>query len=83
DNANVLFEAGMFHALMNDASAVPAAWIPVREKPPPPIPFDFATLRILEVERLQDGTFNHDTFKNELETRLESLLTEEIEAVKE
>ncbi|NEP18942.1 MAG: GAF domain-containing protein, partial [Leptolyngbya sp. SIO4C1] len=42
DNANVLFEAGMFHALMNDASAVPAAWIPVREKPPPPIPFDFA-----------------------------------------
>jgi hypothetical protein len=38
DNPNVIFEAGMLHALINSPDAPPSGWIPVREddSPPPP-----------------------------------------------
>lgn len=74
DNPNVLFEAGMLHALCNDPKAHPQAWIPIREcasscSTPP---FDFASERILVVPRVK-SMFNKDSFIAELEKRLEKL----------
>lgn len=75
DNENVLFEAGMIHALVQDAGAVPRGWIPVREEPPPNIPFDFSPIRILVVDRLpKTRKLNEDAFRTDLRARLQALL---------
>lgn len=73
DNPNVLFEAGMLHALTNDPSTSPIAWIPIREDSHK-IPFDFASERILIVPRLADKKINEDMFKSELESRISSII---------
>lgn len=75
DNANVLIEAGMLHVLSQHDQSSAAAWIPVREQEPPPIPFDFIAQRILTVPRLQSGELNEKLFVEQLRKRIESLLT--------
>ncbi len=78
DNSNVLFEAGMMQALTNSASAQPKAWIPIREKESPDIPFDIAAERILVVERTDDGVFNKGDFIKSLRARVNTLIGEEL-----
>lgn len=73
DNHNVVFEAGMLHALTNSADAQPAGWIPIREKDSPPAPFDFAAERILEVVRTGTGDVA-PRFEQDLRRRLNALL---------
>ncbi len=74
DNPNVVFEAGMLQALTNSPNAPPTGWIPVREKSSPDVPFDFATERILTVERFQNDELNVPSFQDKLEVRVASLL---------
>jgi hypothetical protein len=73
DNPNVVFEAGMLHALTNAVDAPPTGWIPIREKGSPPAPFDFAAERILEVARNVEGHVAA-RFANDLRRRLNALL---------
>jgi hypothetical protein len=73
DNHNVVFEAGMLHALTNAADAPPAGWIPIREKDSPPAPFDFASERIVEVVRTETGDVA-PRFEQDLRRRLNALL---------
>ncbi|MBA3967529.1 MAG: hypothetical protein H0X47_17485 [Nitrospirales bacterium] len=68
DNPNVLFEAGMLHALANDPLAEPTKWIPIRENAEN-IPFDFSTERILVVPR-NEGVFIEQLFEGELREML-------------
>src|SRR5215831_16620760 len=77
DNANVVFEAGMFQSLTNPAATDhPTGWIPVREPHPlsPPPPFDFAQQRMIIVERLTDNQPNLDRLRADLKARIENLL---------
>jgi hypothetical protein len=77
DNANVVFEAGMFQSLTNPAATdAPTGWIPVRESPKlcPPPPFDFAQQRMIIVERIADNKPNLDTLQAHLKDRIETLL---------
>jgi hypothetical protein len=77
DNANVIFEAGMFQSLTNPAATDhPIGWIPVRESPPlsPPPPFDFAQQRMIIVQRLADNKPNVDRLRADLRERIEGLL---------
>ncbi len=74
DNSNVLFEAGMLHALTNDPeSNDPVAWIPIRENNGSKIPFDFSTERVLIVPRNTDRTLNTEKFRDELKKRIMAL----------
>jgi hypothetical protein len=77
DNANVIFEAGMFQALTNPAATDdPTGWIPVRESPTlcPPPPFDFAQQRMIIVQRLADNKPNLNKLRADLKERIEKLL---------
>ncbi len=52
DNPNVVFEAGMFHAMTSEKlSPEPVRWIPIREEMSGSIPFDFAHQRIIVIKR--------------------------------
>jgi hypothetical protein len=73
DNPNVLFEAGMFHALTSDSEGQ-TRWLPIREKNAPPIPFDFATDRMLVVPRQNNSYLNEQSFRNAFRKHLNSLL---------
>jgi len=73
DNPNVVFEAGMLHALTNAADAPPSGWIPIRERDSPAAPFDFASERILEVARTTTGDVA-SRFESDLRRRLNALL---------
>lgn len=73
DNPNVVFEAGMFHALTSDQQGQ-TRWIPIREKGVTPAPFDFAHDRMLMVPRDDQARLNTQKFRTELTKRLESLL---------
>ncbi|CAM1342409.1 hypothetical protein [Tenacibaculum amylolyticum] len=74
DNANVLFEAGMFHALSNkDIANEPVFWIPIREKHNEKIPFDFAHERIIEVQRNQDNSLQEKKLKLSIINRLKEI----------
>ena len=54
DNPNVVFEAGMFHAMTSDnLSKEPVRWIPIREAKSGKKPFDFAHQRIIEIRRIK------------------------------
>lgn len=55
DNPNVLFEAGMLHALTNRPVGPPRGWIPIREANSPVTPFDFASERMIIVHRDAQG----------------------------
>lgn len=72
DNQNVLFEAGMMHALTH-SSRVMRAWIPVREKDSPAPAFDFAAERMVEVPRTRDGQVDAAEFETRIRRRLERL----------
>jgi hypothetical protein len=74
DNANVLFEAGMLHALANATGSPPSSWIPIREKDSPPAPFDFSHERILEVPRSGDTGDVASNFEIDLHRRVNTLL---------
>jgi hypothetical protein len=79
DNPNVVFEAGMLHARTSadetDKSGEPCGWIPIREAKSVPAPFDFSTLRTLQVPRIRNGALNEESFKSELRQRMKSLLS--------
>jgi len=75
DNANVVFEAGMFQSLTNpDATDDLIGWIPVRELKSPPPPFDFAQQRMIVIPRLGDNKLNKEKLRYELKARIEKLL---------
>lgn len=75
DNENVVFEAGMLHALTSSGHATPTGWIPVREASSPPAAFDFAQERMIIVRRVgRDGRPNLDALRAELVERIEALL---------
>jgi Predicted nucleotide-binding protein containing TIR-like domain len=74
DNPNVLFEAGMLHSLTNSPVGTPSGWIPIREKQSPRIPFDFATERILLIERSPDGELMEERFRASLRSKVNALL---------
>lgn len=76
DNANVLFEAGMMHALTHSGGRM-RAWIPIRETASPKVPFNFVTERAIEVPRHEDGRVNEHELSVVLEKRLEHLLGEQ------
>ena len=73
DDANVVFEAGMLHALTNAPESEPSGWIPIRERESSPAPFDFATERILMVTRTETGDVA-ERFQLELKRRVGTLL---------
>lgn len=79
DNPNVLFEAGMFqmaHQLRDDASDYDAArWIPVRENMDitTPLPFDFASDRILTIPRV-DGEVDVEKFTEQIRKAVKDLI---------
>ena len=77
DNPNVIFEAGMLHALINTPDAPPSGWIPVREDDSPPAPFDFADQRIERVPRDQDGKVDEERFRMQMRRRMTALLKED------
>ena len=72
DNPNVVFEAGMLHALTNAPDAEPSGWIPIRERESSHAPFDFATERILMVARTETGDVA-ERFQSELKRRVTAL----------
>lgn len=78
DNANVVFEAGMLHALTSANEAAdgsePAGWIPIRELDSPPAPFDFAAERTVYVPRWETGELNDSRFRDLLAARVQKLL---------
>jgi hypothetical protein len=76
DNQNVLFEAGMLHALTVLSIHERSGWIPLREAQSPPPPFDFAGDRIEVVPRTGDGRLNEELFRARLGARLRRLLGE-------
>ena len=73
DNPNVIFEAGMLHALVNAPEAPPSGWIPVREDDSPDAPFDFADQRIERVPR-DSGQVNEERLSGQIRRRLAALL---------
>jgi hypothetical protein len=73
DNPNVIFEAGMLHALVNAPDAPPSGWIPVREDDSPDAPFDFADQRIERVPR-DEGQVNEERLSAQIQRRLAALL---------
>jgi hypothetical protein len=79
DNPNVLFEAGMLHSLTNSPVGTPSAWIPIREKKSPRIPFDFASERILFIERNHDGELMEERFRADLRGKMKALLRNDLE----
>ena len=74
DNLNVVFEAGMLHALTNASTGTPKKWIPVREPQSPATPFDFASERTIIVSRLANGALNEELFARDLRERLAAAL---------
>jgi hypothetical protein len=74
DNPNVLFESGMLHSLTNSPVGTPSGWIPIREKQSPRIPFDFASERILLIERSRDGKLMTEQFRASLRGKVNALL---------
>jgi hypothetical protein len=77
DNPNVIFEAGMLHALINAPDAPPSGWIPVREEDSPPAPFDFADQRIERVPRDADGQVLEERFRAQIHRRVTALLRDD------
>lgn len=76
DNPNVLFEAGMFHALVNDRDedTLTKDWILIRErKSMEKTPFDFAHERIIWVERNGKGAIKKQAFLDDLTKTIEKL----------
>jgi hypothetical protein len=80
DNPNVVFEAGMLHARTGSNESgdggEPTGWIPIRELDSPPAPFDFAAERTVQVPRRSDGSVNEDRLRDDLRTRVGTLLGE-------
>jgi hypothetical protein len=78
DNPNVLFEAGMLHALSSTNASTdigePAGWIPVREADSPPAPFDFAAERTVTVPRSERGEQDDGRLRAILTQRVHRLL---------
>jgi hypothetical protein len=78
DNPNVVFEAGMLHALTSANTAAsgaePSGWIPMREADSPPAPFDFAAERTIEIPRTGNGEVNEGRLATILEERVSRLL---------
>jgi hypothetical protein len=78
DNPNVVFEAGMLHALTSanaaTTAAEPSGWIPLREADSPPPPFDFAAERTIEIPRSGNGELNEGRLAQILEERVTRLL---------
>ena len=77
DNPNVIFEAGMLHALINAPDAPPSGWIPVREDDSPPAPFDFADQRIERVPRDEQGQVVEERFRAQMHRRITALLRDD------
>lgn len=75
DNSNVVFEAGMFHALTSSEDGK-SCWIPIREDKSSSAPFDFATERMLIVKRDAKHKLDVKQFKDDFQKRLESLVQE-------
>jgi hypothetical protein len=84
DNPNVVFEAGMLHALTSanagSTDAEPSGWIPMREGDSPPAPFDFAAERTLQVPRSANGALNEERLASMLQARILKLLGEAVES---
>ena len=77
DNPNVIFEAGMLHALINAPDSPPSGWIPVREEDSPPAPFDFADQRIEKVPRDPDGQVIAERLRAQMHRRIVALLRDD------
>lgn len=75
DNQNVIFEAGMLHALTYTQQ--PGGWIPVREHDSPDAPFDIRNLQMVLVPRGDDGRLNVERFHSDLRARIAQLAGEE------
>jgi Predicted nucleotide-binding protein containing TIR-like domain len=77
DNSNVVFEAGMLHALTNSADNEPRGWIPIREEDSSPPPFDFSAERIQYVPRTRHGEMNESRFREQLRRWINTLLQQD------
>lgn len=75
DNPNVIFEAGMLHALAALSAQERSGWIPIREEKSQPTPFDFAGERIEVVPRGAGDRLNEAKFRARLRARLQNLLS--------
>ena len=76
DNPNVIFEAGMLHALVNAPDAPPSGWVPVREGDSPEAPFDFADQRIERVPR-DEGQVDEEKLRTQIQRRLAALVKDD------
>ena len=75
DNPNVVFEAGMFHALTSNQKGR-SSWIPIREEKSGNIPFDFAADRLLIIKRNAKQKLNEQELRSDIKRRLKSLIEE-------
>jgi hypothetical protein len=78
DNPNVLFEAGMMHALTSQPDGPQRNWIPIREVRSVPTPFDLSSLLTILVDRNDEGVIPADT-RESIANRLRSILTNLLE----
>ncbi|QTR51208.1 TIR domain-containing protein [Candidatus Thiothrix anitrata] len=74
DNANVVFEAGMFHGRVGNSVSIPCGWIPIREQDSPPSPFDFAAERMIIVPRNKHGELNEEKLRTYFRRYMKSLI---------
>jgi hypothetical protein len=64
----------MLHGRSDFYLEYPASWIPVRENNSEPIPFDFASERMVIIERDQQGKLDERGLKRRFAQRVEALL---------
>jgi hypothetical protein len=77
DNANVLFEAGMFHGRIDELASEPSSWIPIREEQSNDLPFDFAQERIIWVTRNKKGELNTKNLAASIRRSVDAMLCSE------
>jgi hypothetical protein len=78
DNANVVFEAGMFQGRRNQALTSPVSWIPLREAASTALPFDFAQERMILIERNEGGEIiDEAALRDLLRRRVDAMLSVE------
>jgi hypothetical protein len=74
DNPNVLFEAGMIHALLQSKRGPIQGMVLLREKNAPAIPFDLSGEYVVAVNRGNDGKVDEGRLRDDLSKTVEQMI---------